>query len=232
MRIAYLEDDVAAAAMICGWLQEAGFDVVWFNNGTDCARAMESERFDLCLFDWVLPDLLGTEVLARIQMKLRQSAPPVIFTTGRDSEEDIVSALMAGADDYIIKPVSRAVLLARLNAVLRRAGLPNSTIPVQAFGRLSVDHARRQFSLDNQLLSLTERETDLALYFFRHIGRMLSRDHLIQVVWRLVPEVDTRTVDVHVSALRRKLKLAPEFGWRLVSVYRYGYRLERQGEYS
>lgn len=231
MRIAYLEDDAGAAAMVCGWLQEAGFDVVWFNNGTDCSRAMESERFDLCLFDWILPDLLGTEVLARIQMKLRQSVPPVIFTTCRDSEEDIVSALMAGADDYIVKPISRPVLLARLSAILRRAGLQNSAIPAQTFGPLSVDHARRQFSLDNRLLTLTERETDLALYFFRHIGRMLSRHHLIQVVWRLVPDVDTRTVDVHVSALRRKLKLTPEFGWRLVSVYRHGYRLERQGEY-
>lgn len=193
---------------------------------------MENELFDVCLFDWIVPDLLGTEVLARVQIKLRQSMPPVIFTTGRDSEEDIVNVLTAGADDYIVKPISRPVLLARLAAVLRRSGLTNSALPPQNFGRLLVNHARRQFFFDNQLISLTDRETDLALYFFQHIGRMLSREHLIQVVWRLVLEVDTRTVDVHVSTLRRKLKLTPEFGWRLVSVYRHGYRLERQGEYS
>jgi len=230
MRIAYLEDDAGVAATVCEWLNEAGFDVTLFDNGIDCARSMESERFDVCLFDWIVPDLLGMEVLARIQIKQRQSMPPVIFTTGRDSEEDIVNALTGGADDYIVKPISRPVLLARLNAVLRRSRLTNSVMPPQELGRLSVDHARRQFSLDNQLLPLSERETDLALYFFRNIGRILSREHLIQVVWRRVPEVETRTVDVHISALRRKLKLTPEFGWRLVSVYRHGYRLERQGE--
>lgn len=230
MRIAYLEDDASAAATVCDWLREAGFDVVWFDNGTDCVRAVESERFDLCLLDWMVPDLLGTEVLARLQIKLRRAMPPVVFTTGRDSEEDVVDVLAAGADDYIVKPLSRPVLLARLNAVLRRSGLHGMAAPAQDFGRLAVDHARRQFSLDNRRIALTERETDLALYFFRHIGRLLSREHLIQVVWRLVPEIDTRTVDVHVSALRRKLNLTPDLGWRLVSIYRHGYRLERQGE--
>jgi DNA-binding response OmpR family regulator len=230
MRIAYLEDDADVAMVICAWLREAGFDIVWFDSGVECARAVESERFDACLFDWIVPDLLGTEVLARIQIKLRQSMPPVIFTTGRDSEEDVANVLMAGADDYIVKPISRPILLARLNAVLRRSGLSGSAALPQSFGHLTVDHERRQFLFGDQLLSLTDRETDLALYFFQNIGRILSREHLIKVVWRLVPQVDTRTVDVHASALRRKLMLTPEYGWRLVSVYRHGYRLERQGE--
>lgn len=230
MRIAYLEDDVDTAATVCDWLREAGFDAVWFTRGVDCARAVENERFDICLLDWIIPDLSGTDVLARLQLKLRQAMPPTIFTTCRDGEDDVAGALAAGADDYITKPLSRPILLARLNAVLRRAGRQGEAAPSQDFGRLTVDHGRRQLSLDNQRIALTERETDLALYFFRHIGRLLSRERLIQVVWRLVPEVDTRTVDVHVSALRRKLQLTPDLGWRLVSVYRHGYRLERQGE--
>jgi len=230
MRIAFLEDEPVTATTVCDWLREAGYEVVWFTRGVDCARAVESERFDACLLDWLVPDLPGTEVLSRIQIKLRQATPPVIFATGRDSEEDVVSVLAAGADDYIVKPLSRAILLARLQAVLRRSGA-QAAAPTQNFGRLTVDYTKRQVALDNRIVALNERETDLALYIFQHVGRLLTRDHLIQVVWRLVPEVDTRTVDVHISALRRKLGLTPESGWRLVSIYRQGYRLERQKDF-
>lgn len=232
MRIAYLEDEAESAAIVCGWLREAGYEVEWFDTGVKCARAVANERFDVCLFDWGIPDLSGTEVLSRLQIKLRQSMPPVIFATGRDSEQDVVDVLSAGADDYIVKPLSRPILLARLQAVLRRRGDASGAPLVQDFGRLLVDQARRQFSLDGNVVTLTERETDLALYFFQSIGRLLTRDHLIQVVWSLTPNIDTRTVDVHVSTLRRKLSLVPEFGWRLVSIYGHGYRLERQKDSS
>jgi DNA-binding response OmpR family regulator len=228
MRIAYLEDDADTAAVVCGWLREAGYEVEWFDAGVKCARAVANERFDACLFDWGVPDLSGTEVLSRLQIKLRQSMPPVIFATGRDSEQDVVDVLTAGADDYIVKPLSRPILLARLQAVMRRRGESAGAPVAQDFGRLLVDQARRQFSVDGNVVTLTERETDLALHFFQNIGRLLTRDHLIQVVWSLTPDIDTRTVDVHVSALRRKLSLVPEFGWRLVSIYGHGYRLERQ----
>lgn len=229
MRIAYLEDDADLAASVSVWLRDAGYEVEHFASGAECARAIESRRFDVCLFDWMLPDLLGTEVLARLQIKLRQAMPPVLFTTGRDGEADVVAVLTAGADDYLVKPLSRPLLLARLQAVMRRQNGVKGALPSQNLGRLSVDHGRRQISLDGQLLALTERETDLALYLFQNVGRALSRDRLIQVVWARTPEVDTRTVDVHVSSLRRKLKLSPEFGWRLVAIYGHGYRLEREG---
>jgi DNA-binding response OmpR family regulator len=228
MKIAYLEDDAKAAESVSAWLREVGHEVAWFDSGMECARAVGSERFDACLFDWVVPDLSGPDVLARLRIKLRHSMPPVIFATARDSEEDIVEVLNAGADDYIVKPLSRPVLLARLQAVSRRKGGVSGIPLVQDFGRLIVDHGRRQLALDGHVVALTERETDLALHVFQNVGRLLTRDHLIQVVWSLTPNIDTRTVDVHVSALRRKIGLTPEFGWRLVSVYGYGYRLERQ----
>ena len=228
MKIAYLEDDAESAVTVSGWLREAGYEVECFASGEACARAVASEHFDACLFDWMVPDLPGTEVLARLQIKLRQAMPPVIFATGRDAESDVVEVLMAGADDYIVKPLSRPVLLARLQAVLRRKGGASAASLTQDFGRLVVDHGRRQFVRDGKLLALTERETDLALHFFQNIGRLLTRDHLIKVVWALTPNIDTRTIDVHVSTLRRKVGLIPESGWRLVSIYGYGYRLERQ----
>jgi two-component system response regulator RegX3 len=228
MRIAYLEDDGEVAATVTSWLRAAGYEVECFVSGAECAHAVENRRFDVCLFDWIVPDLSGREVLARLQIKLRRAMPAVIFTTGRDAEEDVVAVLNAGADDYIVKPLSRALLLARLEAVTRRQrGVVGGSLR-QDFGRLRVDHARRQIVLDEQLVVLTERETDLALYLFQNVGRALSREHLIQVVWSLTPDLDTRTVDVHASSLRRKLRLNPEYGWRLVSIYGHGYRLERE----
>lgn len=96
MRIAYLEDDAESAATVCSWLREAGYEVEWFSSGAKCARAIAEERFDACVLDWMVPDLSGTEVLARLQIKLRQSILPVIFATARDSEEDVVEVLTAG----------------------------------------------------------------------------------------------------------------------------------------
>ena len=232
MRIAYLEDDSESAATVCEWLREAGHEVEWFASGVECARVVANERYDACLFDWLVADLPGIEVMARLRIKLRQAMPPVLFVTGRDGEHDVVEALNAGADDYLVKPLSRPILLARLQAVLRRRGACNTLQQTQDFGSLIVDHGRRQICLNGRVIAMTERETDLALHFFQNIGRLLTREHLIKVVWALSTEVDTRTVDVHVSALRRKVGIMPEFGWRLVSVYGHGYRLEKLKESS
>ena len=229
MRIAYLEDDAESAAVVCEWLREAGYEVKWFSKGVECARVVASERFDVCLFDWMVADLSGVEVMARLHIRLRQAMPPVLLVTCRDGEQDVVEGLNAGADDYLLKPLSRPILLARLQAVLRRHGNVRGQ-QIQNFGSLVVDHGRRQIALNGRIIPMTERETDLALHFFENIGQLLTRDYLIKVVWALSPEVDTRTVDVHVSALRRKIGIVPEFGWRLVSVYGHGYRLEKLKE--
>lgn len=229
MKVAYLEDEPAIAEDVCEWLTAAGHEVQWFQNGLECAHTVVSNHFDVCIFDRKVPGLSGTDVLARLQIKLRNAAPPVIFTTGLDTEEDMVSVLKAGADDYIVKPLSRSVLLARVEAVYRRAcGLTAAFDRPQSFGQLRLDPAGRQFYREGKRLILTERETDLAIYFFLNIGRLLSRELLIQIVWGQAPDSETRTVDVHVGNLRRKLRLTPDQGWRLASIYRHGYRLEQQ----
>ncbi|RDE52068.1 MAG: DNA-binding response regulator [Candidatus Accumulibacter meliphilus] len=229
MRVAFLEDEPVLAATVSIWLRQAGYEVECFSSGVACARAVERGGFDLCLLDWMVPDLSGLEVLARLQIKLRHAMPPVVFCTGRDREEDVVSVLAAGADDYIVKPLSQPLLLARLQAVTRRqkGGTRTSSLQ-QDFGRLTADHRRRQLALDGRVIELTERETDLALYLLQNIGHAFSRECLIQVVWALTPDVNTRTLDVHISSLRRKLELKPEYGWRLLSIYGHGYRLQRE----
>ena len=225
MKIAFLEDDAGFAADIIDWLEQAGHAVTWFRSGRECIRALTDERFDLCLFDWMLPDMSGPDVMANL--KLKGVLPPVIFLTGRDAEEDVVQVIQAGADDYMVKPPSRSVLIARIHAVARRCSTQLRAEPVQDFGPLRIDFGKRTFKTGGETVKLTEKETELALYFFARVGMLLPRGHLIQVVWGSNPDIDTRTVDVHVSHLRSKLKLVPENGWRLTSVYRQGYRLER-----
>jgi DNA-binding response OmpR family regulator len=225
MKLAFLEDDAGFAMTIIEWLEHAGHEVSWFRQGRDCIRALSAERYDLCLFDWMLPDMSGPDVMANLRLKGMQ--PPVIFMTGRDAEQDVVQMIQAGADDYIVKPPTRAILIARLHAVARRCAAQARPEPTLDFGELTVDFGQRRFELYDEPVKLTEKETELALYFFASIGTLLPRSHLIQVVWGSSPDIDTRTVDVHVSHLRSKLALTPEHGWRLTSVYRQGYRLER-----
>jgi len=172
-----------------------------------------------------VPDMSGREVLERL--KIKGNHPPVIFLTGRDAEEDVADVIESGADDYIVKPPAPKVLVARINALYRRANPEAGELKVATYGNLAVDFTKRKFEIDGAAVKLTEKETDLALYFFSHVGVLLSRAHLTKVVWGTTPDIDTRTLDVHVSHLRSKLKLLPEFGWRLISVYHQGYRLEK-----
>jgi DNA-binding response OmpR family regulator len=225
MKIAFLEDDLTFAQQITSFIQSAGHQVMHFSSGRECLKALHADQYDVVILDWEVPDLLGTEVLA--SLKIKGSYPPVVFLTGRDAEEDVIAVIESGADDYIVKPPNPKVLLARINALYRRANPKAIELNVVRYGNLSVDFARRKFELDDAPVKLTEKEIDLALYFFRQVGVLLARSHLTKVVWGSSPDIDTRTIDVHVSHLRSKLKLLPQFGWRLISVYHQGYRLER-----
>ena len=225
MKIAFLEDNIVFAENIVSTLTTAGHEVAHFSSGRECLKAVASSHFDLCLFDWEIPDMAGTEVLA--SLKLKGNYPPTIFLTGRDAEEDITQVIEAGADDYIVKPPSPSVLIARVNALYRRSHPNKNLAPTVHYGNLTVDFAKRKFEIDGLAIKLTEKETELALYFFGQLGVLLSRAHLTKVVWGTTPDIDTRTIDVHVSHLRNKLKLLPEHGWRLISVYHHGYRLEK-----
>lgn len=225
MKIAFLEDDLSFAQDTISALAAAGHEVQHFAAGRQCLKAISNEQFDMCIFDWQIPDMSGLEVLA--SLKLKGGYPPVIFLTANDAEEDIVRVIDSGADDYIVKPPIPRVLLARVNALYRRNHAKDDESQVLTHGNLSIDFGKRKFMLDNETVKLTEKETELALCFFGQQGVLLSRGHLTKVVWGTTPDIDTRTIDVHVSHLRSKLHLLPEHGWRLTSVYHQGYRLEK-----
>ena len=226
IKIAYLEDDPTMAALVMEYLDEAGYNATWFQKGLACARAVERGDFNLCLFDWMVPDMNGPDVFAAIRLKLKEASPAVIFLTGKGEDNDIVQILDAGADDYIVKPVTRPVLLARIRAVLRKTGFTQPDAATQ-WGALSMDISKHEILLNGTRVELGAREIDLAFFLLQNIGVLLTRERLNQIIFGLNPDIQTRALDVHMSTLRRALDLRPENGWRLATVYGRGYRLER-----
>jgi len=226
MKIALLEDDLIFAELVVAWLKDAGFEVDHFKNGLDFIRKFPHEHYDLCIFDWGLPDMEGPDVLVSIKLRANK-LPPIIFLTGHSEEEDIVRVIDAGADDYVVKPASQKLLLARINALLRRSNNQPINESLYEFGTIKFDTRHRLATVGGEEFKLTDKEFDLALYFLKNEGALLSRKHLMHVVWGASPDIETRKVDVHVSHIRTKLKLTPEHGWKLTSIYQQGYRLER-----
>lgn len=226
MRLALLEDDVEQAKVLKDWLTLAGHDVHVYGLSRDLMRDSGRESFDLFLFDWMLPDMNGDALLAWLR-EHRGCDVPVIFITSRDAEEDVVAVLAAGADDFMVKPVRRLELLSRIEAVLRRSGRRNPQNEDLEIPPYRFDLRSRSLTQATEPVTLTEKEFELALFLFRNLGRLVSRGHLLEAVWGKSTEIATRTIDTHISRVRSKLNLRPEQGFRLSSVYNYGYRLEK-----
>lgn len=225
VRIAILEDDPDQLALLQRWLVQDGHDVHGFTSGRDITARSGRESFDLFILDWQVPDIPGTEVLQWIRSHVSRTVP-ILFVTVRDSEQDIVFALECGADDYMIKPARQNELLARVRALLRRA-YPMEEDKLLSFPPFEVDTQRGEIRRNGTRVELTPKEYDLAVVLFRNIGRLLSRGHLQESVWGRSGDLATRTVDTHVSQVRKKLDLRAESGFRVVPVYNYGYRLEK-----
>ena len=225
MRIALVEDDPSMAELITLWLEEAGHDCVCYQEGLEFIRDARNESFDVVLLDWLLPNLSGEEILSQLR-ELAEWDTPIVFVTSRDSEDDMVRMLNQGADDYLVKPIHQPVLLARINAVTRRLQKGN-TQEVLSLNEFRIDPESRLITRHGEPVKLTEKEFKLVTLIFQNVGRLLSRDHILSSVWGYDSSLNTRTVDTHISRIRKKLELFPEQGWRLSSIYHQGYRLER-----
>ena len=227
--VALVEDEPADAELMHAAFESAGHCCRMFDTGAAVLEALAEPNagaFSLMVVDWQLPDISGDEILRWTRSNIGWSLP-VIFVTGRDSPADIVAMLEAGADDYMTKPVNLQELLARVTALVRRAAAGVPTSDVVEIDPYVIDYGNRRVTRSGEAVGLTPKEFKLAARLFANLGQLLARDELLQDIWGYGPEINTRTIDIHVSRLRKKLRLHPEEGWQLISIYQHGYRLDR-----
>ena len=225
-KILVVEDDPNLLEALRYSFQKEGYQVT---TATDGAAAIEAARRDnpnLILLDVMLPVIDGFEVCRILR---RDQSVPILMLTAKDSETDKVVGLEIGADDYVTKPFSMRELLARIRAMLRRGTMDTTssaaTPALLQFGELMVDVARHQVTRDGQNLELTPKEFELLAHLARHPGLALSREQLLAQVWGYDYTGNTRTVDVHVRWLRRKIERDPGKPERLLTVRGVGYKL-------
>lgn len=227
LRIALLEDDPDQVGIFTLWLQHQEHSVKSFGTAADFLRAARRDSFDLYMLDWMLPDQSGIDVLRKLRDEM-QDFTPVLIATAKDRERNVVEALEAGADDYLVKPLRQREMMARVAALARRAkggGPKEDTLEAEPYV-LGIKHKR--IALNGNEISLTSREFDLAAFFFRNSGRVVSRSHILEAIWGIdAQNVTTRTVDTHISRLRKKMQLNETNGWKLSAIYQHGYRLEK-----
>ena len=219
IRILIVEDEVPISRLLETSLTQAGYQCTCAFDGAGCADLLETQRFDLVLLDVMLPGADGFELLPYA----REYGAPVIFITARSDVKDRVRGLKLGAEDYITKPFSIEELLARVEVVLRRGHKLASRL---VSGDITVDTEARTVLRAGRPVELTAKEFDLLVLFLKNQGIALYRQTLYERVWQDPFEGDTRTVDLHVQRLRRKLGLEG----RLVAVYKVGYRLLKEEE--
>ncbi|HSG22232.1 MAG TPA: response regulator transcription factor [Azonexus sp.] len=223
MLFAVVEDSRSQAKVLEALLKSEGHQVEIFAEGLACLEALKTRSFDFFIIDWTLPDIGGDEVLKYIREHCGWDVP-VIFCTGRTTEESASDILRLGADDFMPKPIRYMEFMARVESLLRRRQSKGAS--ALRFGSIEVDLAGRRVRLAGVDVDLTQREFDLAVVFLRNVGRVLPREELLASVWVRDTEVDSRTVDTHASRLRKKLGLGGESGLMLSSVYGQGYRLD------
>lgn len=231
MRIAAIDDDPAQLDLVKAVVAAMGHDCHLFEDANALMRVLPRETFDLFIVDWELPDIPGPQVIRAIR-GMALAPVPILIMTNRSDERDIIEGLTSGADDYMVKSARVGELRARLMALLRRGGHTPPLTDI-VFGRYRfLPQDRRAWLDDAEITTLTTKEYDLALTMFRNLGRLLSRAHLIEGVWGMEADISSRSLDVYVSHVRSKLRLRADIGYKLVSVYNHGYRLEDLGQAS
>lgn len=220
--ILIIEDDVRVRSALARALTENGHAVGTEAGGMDGLHAAVSDQPDVVVLDLGLPDVDGVEVL---RMLRAVSNVPVVVATARDEEADIVRALDTGADDYLVKPFGAAQLAARIRAVLRRFDSDDGPETL-TLGALELDQARRIATLDGQPLELSRKEFELLRYLMERAGTVVARRDLLADIWQLPYSTTDKTLDVHLSWLRRKLGETAQQPVYLHTVRGVGVRLE------
>ncbi len=224
MRVALADDEQELLEQIAAVVVAGGHEIETFANGLELQKALKRETFDVVMLDWNMPGLTGVDVLEWANENL-PSPPPFIMLTSRGEKDDIVRGLQAGAVDYITKPESDEIIRARLEAAGRRLGGSKPDQYAQ-FGKYRLDRKSKSVEVDGSGVAVTAKEFDLVDLLFQNLDRPLSRGYLFSKVWGGETELETRTIDVHVSRLRTKLQLQPANGFVIRTVFGFGYRMD------
>ena len=223
-KILVVEDEASFSDALSYVLSKEGFEVTVADTGDGAIAAFDKGGADLVLLDLMLPGLSGTEVCKQLRSR---SDVPIIMLTAKDTEVDKVVGLELGADDYVTKPYSKAELIARIRAVLRRQGdVSNAPDGVITAGPVRIDTERHQVNINNELISLPLKEFELLEFLVRNSGRVLTRSQLIDRVWGSDYFGDTKTLDVHVKRLRAKVEKDPANPVFIQPIRGLGYKFE------
>jgi len=221
-RILLVEDEIPLQELVSFNVQNAGHTIVVTDNANDALMRLEEYLPDLILLDIMLPGLKGDQFLKLVRSNPKYSGIPIIVVSAKNSEGDIVQMLEAGADDYLTKPFSMKVLLARIKVVLKRSR--QDELPeVITYANLTVDEVKHQVYVADQEIILTNKEFELLLLLIKHPCRVFTRNQLLTTIWGYNTEIFTRTVDSHISTLRKKLGAV---GSVIKSVPKIGYKVE------
>ena len=223
-KILVVEDEASFSDALSYVLTKEGYEVVVADTGDGAIATYDKVGADLVLLDLMLPGLSGTEVCRQLRAR---SNVPIIMLTAKDTEVDKVVGLELGADDYVTKPYSKAELIARIKAVLRRqSDLSESMDPVLVAGPVRIDVERHQVNVNNESITLPLKEFELLEYLVRNSGRVLTRAQLIDRVWGSDYFGDTKTLDVHVKRLRAKIEKDPANPVFIQTIRGLGYKFE------
>jgi two-component system, OmpR family, phosphate regulon response regulator PhoB len=223
-RVLVVDDEAEIAALVVYHLAKAGYRVSTATTGHDAVAAARQERPALVVLDLMLPGLSGYDVIDALRREEETRDIAVLMLTARREEADRIRGLSLGADDYLTKPFSPQELVLRVGAILRRVGAAGGgAADVLTLGALRIDRAEHRVTVDGQDVELTPTEYKLLLTLAERRGRVQERGHLLETVWEAAPDIQTRTVDMHVQRLRAKLGAA---GDMIETVRGFGYRLK------
>lgn len=226
-KILIVEDEKDIVKMIDYNLKKEGFRTVSASDGEDAIDLAKREHPDLILLDLMLPVIDGLEVCKTLKKEAKTASIPIIMLTAKAQESDKIVGLELGADDYVTKPFSVRELTSRIKAVLRRTKEKEKLPEVLRIGDLEIDFSKISVVIKGKPVELTSKEFELLKVLIKANGRVLSRDYLLDTIWGFdnAMEIQTRTVDVHIRTLRKKLKAASKY---IVTVKNYGYRFEAE----
>jgi DNA-binding response OmpR family regulator len=224
MRIAILEDELDQLRLISHAMAGLGHACHEYTDGKSLLEALNRQRFDLLVLNWSLPGIDGPALVNAVRC-VSDNRLPILFMTDRSNAAAMVESLHAGADDFMVQPISSGELEARVGGLLRRSH-PALHEPQLVFGTYQFLPGCRTVKVRGVRVDLRNREYDLALFLFQNIGRLLPREQLYEEIWGASFEALSRSLDTHLSRIRAKLDLHPSNGFLLVALRGLGYRLE------